>query len=288
MSTPYKVAILGGGLGALAAAHTLSDPSLNGRYEITLHQMGWRLGGKAATGRNAERGERIEEHGLHMMMGFYDHVFRVMRSTYAEWNPPSDYQIRTIEEAFLPQREIVLAVDLKDPDESPEWAHWSLIFPQLPGEPGTSNEERDDHPLRYLVKLVKWMVGPARELGAELIRSDDDPDARWKGHAIARAMTSDKHEPHHTLGLLKELEELWKWVETEVGETLDEVEGWLRQAWILLRLGYSFARGILIGRATPRSQWMGPYQRHRSQGLAPQTRGRNAGGVLLGADPSLL
>ena len=43
-----RVAILGGGLGSLTTAYELSSRG----YDITLYQMGWRLGGQGASGRN--------------------------------------------------------------------------------------------------------------------------------------------------------------------------------------------------------------------------------------------
>ena len=46
--------------------------------------MGWRLGGKGASGRNAAHGSRIEEHGLHIWFGFYDNAFLTMRQCYEE------------------------------------------------------------------------------------------------------------------------------------------------------------------------------------------------------------
>ena len=56
-----RVAILGGGVGAIAAAWALSDPAARERVEITVYQLGWRLGGKGASGRNAAQAQRIEE-----------------------------------------------------------------------------------------------------------------------------------------------------------------------------------------------------------------------------------
>ena len=44
--------------------------------------MGWRLGGKGASGRGVA--DRIEEHGLHLWMGFYENAFRLMRDCYEE------------------------------------------------------------------------------------------------------------------------------------------------------------------------------------------------------------
>jgi uncharacterized protein with NAD-binding domain and iron-sulfur cluster len=47
-----RVAVLGGGMGGLAAAWRLSEPGWRDRFEsITVHQRGWRLGGKGASSR---------------------------------------------------------------------------------------------------------------------------------------------------------------------------------------------------------------------------------------------
>ena len=82
-----KVAIFGGGCAGVAAAFELTRPERNGEFEVTLYQMGWRLGGKGASGRDAETG-RIEEHGLHLWMGFYENAFRFMRDCYGELDLP--------------------------------------------------------------------------------------------------------------------------------------------------------------------------------------------------------
>lgn len=83
-----RVAVLGGGMGALAAAAALTDPRGPGagRFALTIYQMGWRLGGKGASGRSLDPATygRIEEHGLHNLFGFYDNTFRLMRGAYDE------------------------------------------------------------------------------------------------------------------------------------------------------------------------------------------------------------
>ena len=66
---------------AMAAAFELTRPHLADRYQVTVHQVGWRLGGKGASGRGSA--SRIEEHGLHLWMGFYENAFRLMRESYA-------------------------------------------------------------------------------------------------------------------------------------------------------------------------------------------------------------
>lgn len=82
-----KIAILGGGVGALSAAWRLtSEPDWKDRYDITVYQMGWRLGGKGASGRRAPHW-RIEEHGLHIWLGFYHNAFSALQQAHVELNP---------------------------------------------------------------------------------------------------------------------------------------------------------------------------------------------------------
>jgi uncharacterized protein with NAD-binding domain and iron-sulfur cluster len=104
-----KVAILGGGVSSMVAAWELTrTPSLRARYEVTVHQLGWRLGGKGASGRNAAHHQRIEEHGLHVWFGFYDNAFRVMRDCYAELGRAHGTPLAGWRDAFKPCSDIVL------------------------------------------------------------------------------------------------------------------------------------------------------------------------------------
>jgi uncharacterized protein with NAD-binding domain and iron-sulfur cluster len=82
-----KIAILGGGVGAMASAWQLtSEPGWQDRYDITVYQMGWRLGGKGASGRRPPHW-RIEEHGLHIWLGFYHNAFSALQAAHIELNP---------------------------------------------------------------------------------------------------------------------------------------------------------------------------------------------------------
>ena len=61
MDERLRVAVIGGGCASMAAVWELSKPEHDGRYEITVYQEGWRLGGKGASGRGkvgAHRGTR--------------------------------------------------------------------------------------------------------------------------------------------------------------------------------------------------------------------------------------
>ncbi len=127
-----KVAILGGGVGAMSAAFELtSEPNWQERYEVTLYQMGWRLGGKGASGRNAAVCQRIEEHGLHFWLGFYENAFRMIRQCYAENARPLTEALATWTEAFKPCYE----VNVED-HVNGQWIPWLLSFTPNPDTPG--------------------------------------------------------------------------------------------------------------------------------------------------------
>jgi len=105
-----KVAVLGGGPAAITAAFALTAPELGDRFEVTVYQPGWRLGGKCASGRNleADKGKRIEEHGLHVWFGFYENAFRVMREAYEELDRPAGHPLATFEDAFKGCNRVIL------------------------------------------------------------------------------------------------------------------------------------------------------------------------------------
>ena len=135
------VAILGGGMAAMAAAWRLSEPGWEAELGgITVYQRGWRLGGKGASSRGVHG--RIEEHGLHLWLGYYENAFRLLREVYAELDrerTDPDAPIRTWREAMLPTQQ----VGLEDRDAH-GWHHWVGLFTpndELPGDPGATGRE---------------------------------------------------------------------------------------------------------------------------------------------------
>jgi uncharacterized protein with NAD-binding domain and iron-sulfur cluster len=129
---PRKIAILGGGCGGLTAALEMTrEPNWQEKYEVTVYQMGWRLGGKGAAGRNPDRANRIEEHGFHIWLGFYNNAFRMMQEVYKELDRAPGTPLATWDEAFTPRDFILL-----QRKQAGEWKHWPLMFPpnsQIPG-----------------------------------------------------------------------------------------------------------------------------------------------------------
>src|SRR5262245_59837599 len=132
-----KVAILGGGMSSLVTAFELTQlRNWRDKYEVTVDQQGWRLGGKGASGRNTEKANRIEEHGLHVLFGCYENAFRIMRACYAEPFPLAPGETRmTIDDAFAPHDRVVMFEKL-DAEIKP----WEIVLPRRSGSPGIGGE----------------------------------------------------------------------------------------------------------------------------------------------------
>jgi uncharacterized protein with NAD-binding domain and iron-sulfur cluster len=159
MSERRRVAILGGGAGSLAAAFELTaTPELRERYDVTVYQLGWRLGGKGASGRREIAGaQRIEEHGLHVWFGFYENAFDVMRRVYEELDRPADAPLRTWRDAFHPTDEVVLCDDTEDG----RWIPRRFHFPTNDGVPGIASEPPGLHQLmRDAIRMLRLVEPP--------------------------------------------------------------------------------------------------------------------------------
>ena len=122
---------------------------------ITVYQRGWRLGGKGASSRGPHG--RIEEHGLHVLLGCYDATFRVLREVYGELDRPTTdptCPIRTWQDAVDPAGDVGLAD--RDGDS---WTHFVTRFSgntDLPGEPGA--EDRPLTPLDVAARAVRLLL----------------------------------------------------------------------------------------------------------------------------------
>jgi uncharacterized protein with NAD-binding domain and iron-sulfur cluster len=127
---PPRVAILGGGVAGMTAAMELSQPGWKQKYKsITVYQYGWRLGGKGASGRGVHG--RIEEHGMHIWLGFYENAFRLMRECYAELGRDASSPIASFEQAF--ERASLFIVQEPRGDA---WLPWMAEFSETDDMPG--------------------------------------------------------------------------------------------------------------------------------------------------------
>lgn len=175
-NTKKKIAILGGGMGSMVTAFELtSQANWQDLYDITLYQLGWRLGGKGASGRNlkqhppySEPDYRIEEHGFHIFFGFYANTFRVMKECYdGLQGEPGIFP--GIENAFQPHNFIVFSYYYRD-----NWAPWYLHFPYFQNQfPWPENEVEVGSLWSYILKMLEFMLRKHME--------SDTLDSLWEG-----------------------------------------------------------------------------------------------------------
>ncbi|MEM8740793.1 MAG: NAD(P)-binding protein [Pseudomonadota bacterium] len=266
-TTPIRVAVLGGGPAALAAAWELSEPSLPERYEITVYQMGWRLGGKCASGRDLDQGDRIEEHGLHVFFGYYDNAFAVLKAVYEALGDQPGRLYPTVYDAMLPSGQITLAEEYNG-----AWSTWSIDLPDMPGLPG------DGDPPGLFTALLHGLEALGDQI-ARLFRGQTAPKAEaphWWSHltdisfsdvahlfqnaasgsyALARALaqavksagSADPGHHGHMLSLLEALrrEVAALWATDGFDRWWDGLAADLRRAFVLVDLGLTIGIGAL-------------------------------------------
>jgi len=146
-------------MAGLATAWRLSEPGWRDEFEsITVYQRGWRLGGKGASSRGANG--RIEEHGLHVWLGWYENAFQLLRQCYEELDRPTrrpDAPVRTLSEAMIPAGKIGLA-DRADPADG-TWQPWVVDLPRNERTPGRQGADGRDS------TLVDFMTQGLRLIG---------------------------------------------------------------------------------------------------------------------------
>jgi uncharacterized protein with NAD-binding domain and iron-sulfur cluster len=165
-----EVAVIGGGCASLAAAFELTRPELKGAYHVTVYQVGWRLGGKGASGRGPA--DRIEEHGLHIWLGFYENAFRLIRECYEELGrDPEKCPLARWDDAFFQDSHVGVA------DKSgSEWVQWTTFFPPVDGHPGDPLGK--DNPFtiaaytKQAIKLVQALLLGVQTRGGSSVNSD--------------------------------------------------------------------------------------------------------------------
>lgn len=233
-----KVAIIGGGCAAITTAFELSRPELRGQYDITVYQLGWRLGGKGASGRGPSG--RIEEHGLHIWLGFYDNAFRLLRECYEELAAdPQGFDVSDWREAFIPEQNIGLSARGRGED----WHVWSAAFPPqpgLPGDPVTPGE---------LLGLSRY-VSRAIDLVVALIRS---VDSRREG---APAEESPATLAGRMAAFVGDPERIRAFVSDVIGGAISATAAVLVEALAVLQAGLKLLPSPLSSPLTDLAEWI--------------------------------
>lgn len=257
---PRKIAVLGGGAGALATAFALSSlPDWRERFEITVYQLGWRLGGKGASGRNRDHHDRIEEHGIHLWLGYYENAFRVMRACYAENARPLSAPLATWDEAFKPHNCHVMEdpsadgmdfwpVEFSPPPGTPGDgsvpSHWEVLCSAIEGMLGmfrcAAARPHSAAPSRFFAGLERFLCGLVEasvlEIGEQLLAEID------------RLLRTEGREGLHSKewrdGLVGHLDRFlqwfWRLMEKEVSRSASG-----RRLWLLMDFAVANLRGYL-------------------------------------------
>jgi len=201
--SPKKIAIIGGGVGAITAAYAITQqPDWQNKYDITLYQLGWRLGGKGASGRNMKKGGRIEEHGLHIWAGFYDNGFRLMRDCYEQLNETElrspDAPLGTLEKAFSGLNHFMLAEEVSNADGEKELQPWRIDFSHNDDKPGSG--KMVPSPFAFFQECMEFVLGELEKILDEVNHNGHHPlPARFQAPLAARRVGPRHRTPLHAL-----------------------------------------------------------------------------------------
>lgn len=142
-----KIAILGGGMAGLAAAYELTrTPELAAQHDVTIYSMGWRLGGKCASARDA-LGRNVE-HGLHVWFGCYANTFGMMKEVYDQSSPMPGARLKSIADVAKPQDFTPIGVRT-----ATGWEYFPIDWPANEGDPWDVNL------MPTLMELIEVVAG---------------------------------------------------------------------------------------------------------------------------------
>jgi len=261
-----RIAVLGGGVGALGTAWELTNvPGWQDQYDITVYQLGWRLGGKGASGRNPDVRNRIQEHGLHLWMGFYENAFRMIRDAYAYCHdnnlmPGSPFQ--SYKDAFSP-----MTFTSSTENFEGKYIPWNVVWPETSQWPGEgSPPEGVNDPSSVVWLYVVRILDSAAERFDQVVTGEAHRIALFPAHwieALAGRVSSPLHQalekaqslpadpsrilPQDFEGILKLLDDFLKIFQKVVdfASILFEKDQELRRLNIILETVLAIARGIL-------------------------------------------
>ncbi|MGM0586869.1 MAG: FAD-dependent oxidoreductase [Bacteroidota bacterium] len=223
-SEKKKIAILGGGISALSTAFELTNyEGWEEHYEITLYQMGWRVGGKTASSRGVNG--RIQERGIHILQGWYDNAFRMLKEAYSEReakgiSPDNPYQ--TWRDALRPD-DATLITEWNDTLR--QWTSVPIVFPNNDEEPGTSGQPP-------ITDLINKGVALLLELIIGSPYGDGDDGHSWWPDWLRKHFFKDPDGPQFLENGLRD-HGWWPELKEELGgathHTTQSVMHWVKQ-----------------------------------------------------------
>lgn len=263
MTAPQKIVILGGGIAALTTAFELtSQANWQSQYDITLYQMGWRLGGKCATARGPN--DRIEEHGIHGFLGSYYNALPLMARCYEALGRPAGSPLATFHDAFKPESFVLMWEYSKagsSPNASGSLQRWPFTAPTNSLDPANPadfaklmridgwiaavarflqdifDQHHADHSsfenglLHGLVEAAQWLEGMAHTKG--LVQSLE-----------AAVEAAEKGLERDAEALLTPVEKLWDWIQ-DMLEKFAIHNTDLRRVLVVAELMVAIVRGCI-------------------------------------------
>ena len=233
-NTPKKIVILGGGIAALTTAFELtSQPGWQDLYDITLHQLGWRLGGKCASSRGLNG--RIQEHGIHAFMGSYYNTMPMMAACYAELGRAPGQPLATFEEAFLPESFVLMW----------EWRdlalrRWPLTFP--------TNTHSPTEGARFVA--MEKQLGAVLEVlsgifGSHHVDGAVEQELAGRAHDLITRMAAALAEDGVVHTIVEWIDDVWKTLTGLIMGFLEQNDT-LRRLFIVADYMFTMIRGVIV------------------------------------------
>ncbi|MFZ4718084.1 MAG: NAD(P)-binding protein, partial [Ilumatobacteraceae bacterium] len=166
-----RIVIVGAGPAGLATAAALTaTPGWHDHYEVDIYQMGWRIGGKCATGRNEDAAERIQEHGIHVFGNMYFNSLHLLRDVFEEWNASHpDEPPLLMRDEFLPS---VTTWNTEYFDGA--WHQYLGYFPDTDGDPWD-----DPDGVASVSQVVQGVLFVLNRHLERLLYAPAPPNATW-------------------------------------------------------------------------------------------------------------
>ena len=261
-----KIHILGAGMSSLTTAYELcNEDNWQDLYDITIHVLGWRCGGKTSTGRGPAM--EVKEVGIHILQGWYDNTFAMMQAVYKERHekgidlesPYQDFM------SALVKNNTTLLTEFR-PNEN-RWINWPLIIPENQLVPGEGPEKTPIELIKEGVAIVLELI-----LGSPYAK-DEGPIADWildhffpsgsqpsafdkmLSHIFASLGLRKNENPTQTNSLEKLLEPLAGAV-TAMGkllERLEDIPDRVRRLYLLGELAVVNLKGIIADVYDPKT-----------------------------------
>jgi uncharacterized protein with NAD-binding domain and iron-sulfur cluster len=258
-----KIAILGGGIAALSTAFELtSQPDWQSKFDITLYQLGWRLGGKCATARGPN--DRIEEHGIHGFLGSYYNALPLMARCYEALGRPAGAPLATFHDAFKPESFVLMweyASAGSGPNSSGSLQRWPFTAPTNSLDPANPAD------FAKLMRIDGWLAAAARFLQDVLQQHEADHAGHASGllHGLveavhwiegkthtaglvqklqAAASAAEQGVAHDAQDLLAAVDKLWTWLQGMLGK-FASLNTDLRRLLVVAELMVAMLRGCI-------------------------------------------